>query len=86
MEKIMREITQAEANSNVMGEYPPSRGKYRDVPSRDLAKERLQKIVADKRRELAGLEELLKVADKCEDGSPLEEVLHRMLCNQRNYL
>lgn len=52
-------------------------------PCRETAKTLLERKIADKRRELAGLESLLKIADKLENGSPAEETLWSMLCSYR---
>lgn len=46
-----------------------------DGPCRETAKTLLERIIMAKRREVAGLEALLKIADHLENGSAAEEML-----------
>jgi hypothetical protein len=52
---------------------------------RETAKMMLLRLIEIKKRDLVGLEQLLKVAEKCEDGSPLEEELCNLLLRRRSY-
>jgi hypothetical protein len=42
---------------------------------RETFQTRMANVVAQKRKELQALEQLQKIADKIENGSPLEELL-----------
>lgn len=53
---------------------------------RELAASILRRAVGDLKRRLLELESLLKIAEKAENGSPLEEALWNLLTNQRNFL
>lgn len=55
-----------------------------DGPCRESAATMLTRLIAAKRHQLAGLEALLKVAERAENGSPLEEALWEMLCQVRS--
>ncbi len=48
-------------------------------PYRELAKTSLARIVQSKKEELVGLEQLLKIAEKTENGSPLEYILWKIV-------
>lgn len=55
-----------------------------DGPCRELAKTRIENTIKRLRDRLAGLMALLKVAERAEPGSPLEEELWRLSCG-RNF-
>jgi hypothetical protein len=67
---------------NKLYDGPSETGCFEDGPRRELAKTRLAIIVEKKRRELLGLEHLLKIAEKLEDCSPAEEQLWELFCNR----
>lgn len=52
----------------------------RNGPCRELATSRLKTMIENRRREIAGLEALLKIAERAENGSPLEEAIWRLTC------
>jgi hypothetical protein len=51
-------------------------------PCRETAVERLRAVIAEKRAELIGYEQLLKIAEQAEPGSPLDEVLWKLAWRQ----
>ena len=57
-----------------------------DGPMRETAVTRLTHMIASKKRELIAMEQLLEIATKAEVGSPLEEMLWKVTCHQRNFV
>jgi hypothetical protein len=51
-------------------------------PSRETALTRVERVIEDKKWQLAGLEQLKKVLEKAEVGSPLEVLLWEMTCGR----
>jgi hypothetical protein len=65
----------------VYGETSPDfpRGLH-NAPTRESARTVLTRMIEYQRRKLAGLEALLKVAERAEPGSALEETLCELCC------
>ncbi len=57
-----------------------------DGPCREIAATLLQRAIARHAAKLAGLQHLLKIAEKLENGSPAEEMLWNLLQNNHNNL
>jgi hypothetical protein len=55
-------------------------------PCRETAATLLQRAITRHSAKLAGLEHLLKIAEKLENGSPAEEMLWRLLQHDHNNL
>lgn len=52
-------------------------------PQRETAASRIKRILDDRRKQVVALEQLLKIANQVEVGSPLEELLW-CLCTDQN--
>ncbi len=50
-----------------------------DGPCRETAQTMIKRMLKQKMDGIAGLQELLKVVEGCEPGSPLEEVIYNMM-------
>jgi len=64
---------------------PPKPASLKDYsgPCRELAKTTLQVKIRELEDRLVGLKHLLRIAESLEDGSPAENVLHRLLYGER---